>query len=61
MNYTVVVLGGILGVSLVWYYLPIYGGIRWFIGPVPHIGKRDGDSPDFITQDESREETTLKA
>ncbi|KAI6163157.1 amino acid permease-domain-containing protein [Pisolithus thermaeus] len=52
MNYTVVVLGGILGVSLVWYYLPIYGGIRWFIGPVPHIGKRDGDSPDFITQDE---------
>ncbi|KAI6047537.1 amino acid/polyamine transporter I [Pisolithus marmoratus] len=38
MNYTVVVLGGILGLSLAWYYLPVYGGIHWFAGPVPNIG-----------------------
>ncbi|KAI6130304.1 amino acid/polyamine transporter I [Pisolithus croceorrhizus] len=61
MNYTVVVLGGILGLSLVWYYLPMYGGIHWFVGPVPNIGKRDGDNPYFVTQDESREKSTIKA
>ncbi|TFK19375.1 amino acid transporter [Coprinopsis marcescibilis] len=34
MNYTVVVLGGILGLSLVWYWFPKYGGMHWFTGPV---------------------------
>lgn len=37
MNYTVVVLGGILGLSLVWYYFPKYGGRHWFTGPVRTI------------------------
>ncbi|KAI0027526.1 APC amino acid permease [Vararia minispora EC-137] len=37
MNYTVVVLGGILILSLAWYYLPAYGGVHWFTGPVPNI------------------------
>ena len=39
MNYTVVVLGGVLGLSLVWYYLPVYGGVNWFTGPVKTVGK----------------------
>lgn len=37
MNYTVVVLGGVLLLSLVWYYFPIYGGVHWFTGPVANI------------------------
>jgi hypothetical protein len=37
MNYTVVVLGGVMVLSLVWYYLPVYGGIHWFQGPVRNI------------------------
>lgn len=37
MNYTVVVLGGIMILSLVWYYFPKYGGVYWFTGPVPNI------------------------
>lgn len=37
MNYTVVVLGGIMILSLVWYYFPRYGGVYWFTGPVPNI------------------------
>jgi len=37
MNYTVVVLGGILVLSLVWYYFPVYGGVHWFEGPVPNV------------------------
>jgi len=39
MNYTVVVLGGILFLSVVWYYFPVYGGVHWFTGPVPNVGK----------------------
>ncbi|OAX33684.1 hypothetical protein K503DRAFT_775337, partial [Rhizopogon vinicolor AM-OR11-026] len=39
MNYTVVVLGGMLVLSIVWYYFPVYGGVHWFTGPVPNIGK----------------------
>lgn len=37
MNYTVVVLGGVLTLSLVYYYFPKYGGKNWFTGPVPTI------------------------
>ena len=38
MNYTVVVLGGVLILCLVWYYFPVYGGVHWFEGPVPTVG-----------------------
>src|SRR5216683_4399629 len=37
MNYTVVVLGSVLLLSLVWYYFPVYGGVHWFEGPVPNV------------------------
>ena len=37
MNYTVVVLGGVLLLSLVWYYFPVYGGVYWFTGPVANV------------------------
>ncbi|KAJ8522185.1 hypothetical protein ONZ45_g1230 [Pleurotus djamor] len=41
MNYTVVVMGGVLFLSILWYYFPVYGGVHWFTGPVSNI-----DSPD---------------
>lgn len=34
MNFTVVVLGGVLFLSLIYYFLPVYGGRHWFTGPV---------------------------
>ncbi|KAI0310735.1 amino acid transporter [Amylostereum chailletii] len=37
MNYTVVVLGGVFVLSLVWYYFPKYGGVHWFKGPIPTV------------------------
>jgi len=40
MNYTVVVLGGVLLLSLVWYYFPVYGGVHWFTGPVANVDTR---------------------
>ncbi|KAL4081536.1 amino acid/polyamine transporter I [Scleroderma yunnanense] len=44
MNYAVVVLGGLLILSLAWYYFPVYGGVHWFTGPVRNIGdERIGD------------------
>ncbi|KAF8272727.1 amino acid/polyamine transporter I [Lactarius quietus] len=39
MNYTVVVLGGMLILSLIWFYLPVYGGVHWFKGPVRTVGE----------------------
>jgi hypothetical protein len=42
MNYTVVVLGGVLILSLVYYYFPKYGGKNWFTGPVSTIDVREG-------------------
>ncbi|KAJ7482281.1 amino acid/polyamine transporter I [Mycena galericulata] len=46
MNYTIVVLGGVLFLSLVYYYLPVVGGVHWFKGPVANIvlAKADNDS-----------------
>ncbi|KAH6918018.1 amino acid/polyamine transporter I [Coprinopsis sp. MPI-PUGE-AT-0042] len=41
MNYTVVVLFGVLLLSIVWYYLPKYGGVYWFEGPVKNLGPED--------------------
>jgi hypothetical protein len=43
MNYTVVLLGGVLSFSLVYYYFPKYGGKNWFTGPVATI-----DAPEHI-------------
>lgn len=55
MNYTVVVLGGILALSLVWYYFPVYGGVYWFTGPVRTIDTRGtGDSTDTLEGDEKK-------
>jgi len=37
MNYTIVVLGGVLLLSLVWYYAPVVGGVHWFEGPRANV------------------------
>jgi hypothetical protein len=43
MNYTVVVMGGTLLLSLAWYYFPKYGGVHWFTGPVRNIDSKEWD------------------
>ncbi|KAF8890636.1 amino acid/polyamine transporter I [Infundibulicybe gibba] len=37
MNYTVVVLGGVMVLSVLWYYFPVYGGVHWFTGPISNV------------------------
>lgn len=49
MNYAIAVLGGVLLLSLAWYYFPVYGGIHWFTGPVPNI---DNDRIDGIRHED---------
>lgn len=44
MNYTVVVLGGVLALSVIYFYFPKYGGVYWFKGPVANVGYVDDQS-----------------
>ncbi|KAF8130903.1 amino acid/polyamine transporter I [Mycena galopus ATCC 62051] len=37
MNYTVVVIGGVLFLAVAYYYFPHYGGKTWFTGPVSNV------------------------
>ncbi|THH07201.1 hypothetical protein EW145_g3543 [Phellinidium pouzarii] len=42
MNYTIVVLGGVMVLSLVYYYFPVYGGVHWFTGPIRTVEEAAG-------------------
>ncbi|KAF8841440.1 amino acid transporter [Paxillus ammoniavirescens] len=42
MNYTSVVLGGVMTLAMIWYYFPVYGGVHWFQGPVPNTRANHG-------------------
>lgn len=44
MNYTIVVMGGVMILSLVYYYFPKYGGVYWFKGPIANIDDENSDS-----------------
>lgn len=46
MNYTVVVMGGVIIIALAYFYFPRYGGIHWFEGPVRNIQARDDEKED---------------
>jgi hypothetical protein len=37
MNYTVAVTGGVVVLSLAYYFFPVWGGRYWFKGPVRTI------------------------
>lgn len=37
MNYSVVVIGGVILLALGWYYFPKYGGVHWFNGPIRNV------------------------
>ncbi|KAI0668854.1 APC amino acid permease [Trametes maxima] len=56
MNYTIVVMGGVMFLSLVWYYFPKYGGVHWFKGPVPTIDKQADASERTSTSDSMTKE-----
>ncbi|EUC65010.1 APC amino acid permease, partial [Rhizoctonia solani AG-3 Rhs1AP] len=66
MNYAVVVMGGVMVGSVVWYYFPKYGGVYWFEGPISTIVIGDGASsartraPSTISFDKSKEKNDAR-
>lgn len=68
MNYTVVVLGGTVILSLAYYFFPVYGGRHWFTGPVHTIGgimpekdvRESNDVEDGYTKEKSDAVSTEK-
>ncbi|KII84137.1 hypothetical protein PLICRDRAFT_179813 [Plicaturopsis crispa FD-325 SS-3] len=66
MNYTIVVLGGIMILSVAYYYFPKYGGVYWFTGPIRNIDEKDwnGDAESNSVQSgkgERGEKTSMTA
>ncbi|THH32399.1 hypothetical protein EUX98_g1788 [Antrodiella citrinella] len=60
MNYTVLVIGGWIGMCLCYYYLPVYGGVHWFRGPVANITPADETSDMASLRKSSVEEDRMK-
>ncbi|CUA75899.1 putative amino-acid permease PB24D3,02c [Schizosaccharomyces pombe 972h-] [Rhizoctonia solani] len=66
MNYAVVVMGGVMVGSVVWYYFPKYGGVYWFEGPISTIDIGDGASSaqtraaSTTSFDKSREKNNIR-
>ncbi|KAK7459658.1 hypothetical protein VKT23_009640 [Stygiomarasmius scandens] len=60
MNYTVVVVGGTVFLSLGYYFFPRYGGIHWFTGPVHTIKDTDeGEDHGKGMQSEKQHDTGI--
>jgi len=57
MNFSVVVLGGSMTLSLVYYYFPKYGGKYWFKGPVSTVDRtsQEGSYDESAKGDEKGE------
>ena len=64
MNYAIVVFGGVIALSLAYYYFPKYGGVHWFNGPHSNldgvggyssVSRRSDTSVDEKLDDEKRE------
>ena len=61
MNYTTVVLGGVLRFSIAWYCLSVYGGVHWFTGLVPNIDEdfREAESGAILVDGKMIGETSM--
>ena len=59
MNYTIVVLGGVMVLSIIYYYFPVYGGVHWFKGPIRTVEDQEG--LDNVSQRDSVADSEEKA
>ncbi|KAJ7058137.1 amino acid/polyamine transporter I [Mycena amicta] len=60
MNYTTVVLGGVMILSVLWYYAPIVGGVHWFKGPIANIVLAEPDEGKSIENGVDGEKMEVK-
>ena len=59
MNYTIVVIGGVMALSLIYYYFPKYGGVYWFKGPIRTVPKTPDDGASMKdSMDEKKDATS---
>ncbi|KAJ3825802.1 amino acid/polyamine transporter I [Lentinula raphanica] len=49
MNYTVLVIGGVMLFSTAYYFFPVYGGRHWFKGPVVTVTDEASDSKTWVS------------
>ena len=56
MNYSVVVFGGVIILSIIYYYFPKYGGVYWFKGPVSTIEERNNSNEELYSSNEKVED-----
>ncbi|PPQ75687.1 hypothetical protein CVT26_001521, partial [Gymnopilus dilepis] len=61
MNYTVVVLGGALVLSIIYYFFPKYGGRHWFTGPVRTLEAEEAASSRRTSGDTGEKEPRAMA
>lgn len=61
MNYTVAVFGGVMVLSLIYYYFPKYGGVYWFTGPIKNVEKRREGSMEGSFDDIQKDRTNVAA
>ncbi|EMD30988.1 hypothetical protein CERSUDRAFT_163578 [Gelatoporia subvermispora B] len=59
MNYTIVVLGAWIVLCLLYYYLPVYGGVYWFKGPRANIQLDHDTKQDAEVASEGDEKVSL--
>ena len=62
MNYTIVVLGGVLILAFTYFYFPVYGGVHWFEGPIRNVSalverKVEGNGADVSNLNEDQVRT----
>lgn len=55
MNYMIVVFGGWITLCLVYFYLPVCGGVHWFNGPQTTLGHA-GTTQEIRSQSASSDE-----
>ncbi|KAJ3557761.1 hypothetical protein NM688_g1295 [Phlebia brevispora] len=56
MNWTIVVGGGWLGLCIVYFFFPKYGGVYWFKGPMANVRERsDSSVPAYVVTASSDE------
>jgi len=60
MNYTSACLGAWVLLSLIWYYLPVYGGVHWFKGPVPNIDSEREFTSSTTSMEKSGDSNSLE-
>lgn len=60
MNYATVVFGGVLGLAILYYFFPRYGGMYWFQGPLGALRVLENDAKEETSASLSDKDSSRK-